>query len=169
MIILRLLATIIILISISYCKLPDTDNRILQVEVVDQADFEAELVNVINAKRQELGLSTLVTSALLMQVAEAHSQDMATRRYLEHASPEGVHAGERIRLAGYKWYYWGEVIAGGSASPQAVFDDWMGSPLHKAVLLDGVYEEIGVGFVYDDTTKYHNYWTVNLAIPKGKN
>ncbi len=138
----------------------------VKVEVINQADFEPILLRLINDKRYELGQTELVTNTLLMQAAEAHSQDMADNNYLEHKDHKGGRAGERLTKVGYRWKYWGEVIAGGTASPRETFEGWMKSPRHKAVLLDEVYEEIGLGFVYDDTTKYHNFWTVVLTIPK---
>lgn len=163
------LALLLAALFLTACTVPKQQiwQKSASVEVIDQANFEPLLLELINERRQELGLTTLVTNTLLSEVAEAHSLDMADNNYLAHENLVGIHAGERITIGGYRWKYWGEVLAGGTASPQETFDGWMGSPLHKAVILDPVYEEIGAGFSYDNTTYHHNYWCVLLAIPKG--
>lgn len=134
----------------------------------NQDDFERDLLALINSKRAELELPALITTTVLMEVAEAHSRDMASRDYLGHADPEGLSAGSRLDKGGYRFIWWGEVIAGGSASPVIAIDGWLASPEHKAILLDGKYQEIGLGFAYNDRTKYWNYWTVVVTRPAGE-
>lgn len=138
------------------------------IEVSDQDDFEQDLLALINSKRAELELPALITTTVLMEVAEAHSRDMANRDYLGHADPEGLSAGSRLDKGGYRFIWWGEVIAGGSASPVIAIEGWLNSPEHKAILLDGKYQEIGLGFAYNDRTKYWNYWTVVVTRPAGE-
>lgn len=135
-------------------------NRIASFEVTDR-DFETILFDQINLKRSELNRSTLITNTVLMSVAEAHCVDMANRDYFSHAGPEGNHAGDRLDLAGYRWDYWGEVLARGSVTPEETLAGWFNSPRHKAVLLDEAYREIGLGF----TEEGHYCWTVVLAAP----
>lgn len=135
-------------------------NRIASFEVVNQDDFEIILFDKINITRQELGLPTLTTNTILMQVSEAHCVDMASRKYFAHESPEGDHAGQRLDLAKYKWSYWGEVLARGSLTPEETLQGWMNSPPHKAILIDGNYQEIGIGFTEDFC------WTAVLTIPR---
>ena len=175
-IVLRLWVMILALIVLGSCQMPLVDRIsvpsryfIFNAEIINEDDFEAELLDIVNAKRQELGLSTLITDTTLMQVAEAHSVDMATHYYLSHEDLKGGHAGERITKGGYKWKYWGEVLAGGAMSPREAFDGWMNSPLHKAVILDEAYQEVGIGFATSEENLAHTYyWTVVLAIPKGE-
>jgi uncharacterized protein YkwD len=145
-------------------------NQIASLEIVNQDkplavplgdDFEAILLDEINLKRSERGRPTLITNTVLMSVAEAHCVDMAKRDYFDHAGPEGNHAGERLDLAGYRWDYWGEVLARGSVTPEETLEGWFNSPRHKAVLLDAAYREVGLGF----TEAGHYCWTVVLAVP----
>lgn len=133
------------------------------IEAPDRSYFETELFNLINVKRQELELPQLITNTLLMQVAQAHSSDMAENNYLAHANLSGLHSGERITSSGYKFIEWGEVIAGGSTNPQIAIEGWFNSPEHKAVIVDPIYTEIGIGYVYNEKSKYGHYWTVVLA------
>lgn len=130
-----------------------------------QADPEQSLLILINSKRLDFELPALITSTVLMQVAEAHSQDMAANNYLAHANLAGLHGGGRLTEAGYEFSYWGETIAGGSTTPAVALDGWLGSPPHKAVLLSARYQEIGLGFAFDSETKYGYYWVVVVARP----
>lgn len=133
---------------------------------VSQDDFEQSLLILINDQRLELDLPALITTTVLMQVAEAHSQDMAANNYLAHANLAGLHGGGRLTEAGYDFSWWGEAIAGGSTTPAGALDGWLNSPPHKAVLLSERYSEIGLGFAFDEGTKYGYYWTVVVARPE---
>lgn len=131
----------------------------------DYANQEQSLLILINDKRLDLELPALITTTVLMQVAEAHSQDMAANNYLAHASLTGLHGDDRLTEAGYDFSYWGEAIAGGSTTPAVALDGWLNSPPHKAVLLDGRYQEIGLGFAYGGETEYGYYWVVMVTRP----
>src|SRR5258708_1166942 len=59
----------------------------------------------------------LAFNTLLIETARQHSQDMNTRAYFGHNTPEGVDPGTRMLQAGFNWTSWGESIAGGTAYP----------------------------------------------------
>ncbi len=126
--------------------------------------FEEQLINLINAERSSRGLATLSRSDLLMQVAEAHSQDMVDRNFFDHTNPDGLGPGERLTNAGYNWITWGETIGGGYTTPEAMFNGWMNSDPHRAILLSTNYTEIGIGYVAGGT--YGHYWTAVFARPQ---
>lgn len=141
-------------------KSPPRHNSAIDID--ERANYETELYNLINVKREE----ALITNTLLMQVAEAHAQDMADNNYLAHGNLTDDHAGARLTRAGYSYLYWGEIIAGGTASPVITLEGWLNSPNHKTVLLDPLFTEVGIGYAYKIDTKYHNYWTVILTVPR---
>ena len=124
---------------------------------------ESQLIDLINAERVRLGLSPLTISPVLMQVAEAHSQDMVNRNFFDHVNPDGQDPSDRLDEAGYDWWACGENIGGGYTTPQAMFDGWMKSPGHKANMLDPDFTEIGLGYVTGGY--YHHYWTAVFATP----
>jgi uncharacterized protein YkwD len=107
---------------------------------------------LINAARSEHGLSPLDATASLARAAAAHSHDMAVRGFFSHASPGGLTPAQRIDRAGYldgasTWRV-GEAIgwgSGGSASPASIVRSWLRSPPHRAILLNGRYEDVGIG------------------------
>lgn len=125
--------------------------------------FEDQLISLINAERSSRSLGTLSQSGILMQVAEAHSQDMVDRNFFSHVNPDGLGPGERLTNAGYNWSTWGETIGAGYSTPQAMFDGWMNSSDHRAILLSEAYTEIGIGYVAGGT--YGHYWTAVFAKP----
>jgi uncharacterized protein YkwD len=125
---------------------------------------EEQLIALINAERTRRGLSALQVNSVLMQVAEAHSQDMVNRDFFDHINPDGQDPGGRLDEAGYAWWTWGETIGGGYTTPQAVFDGWMNSASHRDILLSPYYTEIGIGYVTGG--HYGYYWTADFARPQ---
>ena len=125
---------------------------------------EQTLIDLINAERSRRGLNTLQIRDVLMQVAEAHSQDMADRCFFGHLNPEGQDPGDRLDEAGYSWLAWGETIGAGQSSSQIMYDGWMSSPDHQAILLNPNYLEIGIGYVAGGP--YGHYWTAVVATPR---
>ena len=120
------------------------------------------LLVLINTERQKRGLLPLKTNFILMQVAQAHSQNMAERDFFDHVDPAtGLGPCERISSAGYAFWACAENIAAGYRTAEAVFQAWMRSSGHRANLLSPDFTEIGIG--YAEGGRYRYYWTVNLA------
>ena len=126
---------------------------------------ESQLVDLINAERTRRGLSALRVNPVLMQVAEAHSQDMADRNFFDHTNPDGQAPWDRLDEAGYAWWTCGENIGGGYATPQALFTAWMNSTTgHREIMLSPDFTEIGIGYVAGG--RYGHYWTADFARPQ---
>jgi uncharacterized protein YkwD len=107
---------------------------------------------LINSARAKHGLGRLGTTGSLARAASAHSRDMAAHGFFSHDSPEGTTPKDRIAGAGYlagatSWAI-GETIAWGSgdlATPSSIVRSWLRSPGHRAILLDGRYDDAGIG------------------------
>ncbi len=137
----------------------------IYLPVITQAPL-AEPLNtllvLINTECQKRGLLPLKTNFILMQVAQAHSQNMVERDFFDHVDPAtGLGPCERISNAGYAFWACAENIAAGYRTAEAVFQAWMRSSGHCANLLSPDFTEIGIG--YAEGGRYHYYWTVNLA------
>lgn len=65
------------------------------------SDLELKVHNGINAQRQSHGLSPLVYDDKIATIAREHSQDMITRNYFAHDTPDGISASQRGIDAGY--------------------------------------------------------------------
>ena len=105
---------------------------------------EDRLVTIVNDERRKRGLAPLRNDDRLRRSARAHSDDMATRGYFSHNSPDGKSPGERIREAGYPAPA-GENIAQGQDHPTKAMMAWMNSPPHRANIMHPAVRAIGVG------------------------
>lgn len=65
------------------------------------SELEQKIHSGINLQRQNQGLKPLVYDNKIADIAREHSQDMATRNYFEHDTPEGVSPAQRGINAGY--------------------------------------------------------------------
>lgn len=117
---------------------------------VDQV--ERTVLCLVNRERSSHGLQRLQASGKLARAAVKHSQDMVRRDFFDHESPGGGTMTQRIRSAGWisgaRSYAFAENIAWGTgalSSPQSIVRSWMRSPGHRRNILNGRYDELGVG------------------------
>lgn len=80
----------------------------------------------------------------LEAAAQAHSNDMQTRKYFAHRSPEGNNAGFRIDQAGYSWKAYGENIGMGFRTEEEMINGWKESPSHCKNIMSPSFTEMGV-------------------------
>jgi uncharacterized protein YkwD len=113
----------------------------------DRADLAAQVVTLVNAHRAQLGFVPLVVSPTLTAAAEWKARDMAAYSYLDHddPAPDARSPDERVAACGYPATQWGENIAMGYASAQAVVDAWLASPEHRANIERPEFRATGVG------------------------
>ncbi|MER6347654.1 sigma-70 family RNA polymerase sigma factor [Streptomyces sp. NPDC001595] len=105
----------------------------------------AQVVALVNEERAAGGCGPLTEDAQLNQAAQRHSEDMAARDFFDHTNPDGADPGQRTTAAGYRWSTYGENIARGQQTPEAVMESWMNSPGHRANILNCSFKDIGVG------------------------
>ncbi|MFI8004993.1 sigma-70 family RNA polymerase sigma factor [Streptomyces sp. NPDC086010] len=104
-----------------------------------------EVVTLVNSERSKAGCSAVTSNSKLTTAASRHSADMVARDYFSHTSPDGTDPGARITAAGYRWSTYGENIAKGQQTPEAVMEAWMNSEGHRANILNCAFKEIGIG------------------------
>ncbi|MBI3954796.1 hypothetical protein HY333_02010 [Candidatus Collierbacteria bacterium] len=102
------------------------------------------IIDLTNAKRQELGLSALKVDPQLSQAALAKAADMFNKGYWAHNAPDGTEPWSFILNSGYSYLYAGENLARDFSDATSVVNAWMNSPTHKANLLSSKYQNIGV-------------------------
>lgn len=116
------------------------------------------LVNDIRNKGCQCGdtwygpAAPLVWNDQLEAAAQSHSNDMLSRNYFAHRSPEGKNAGFRIEQAGYKWLSYGENIGMGYRDETEVVQAWKSSPSHCKNLMNGNFKDMAVA-------RNGQYWT----------
>lgn len=115
-----------------------------------------------NRERVDAGLRPLAWSSALAAVAYAHSRDMATRDFFEHTNPDGQSPFDRMIAAGIDFMAAGENIAyNGSGNGEAVIQQWMHSPGHRANLLSYHFGKVGMGVAVSADGRY--YWTQDFS------
>ena len=132
---------------------------------VAQADFESEVIELVNVEREAHNLHPLSYNQELTVAARLHSQDMGNRNYFDHTTPkpDEIEFQDRITDAGYNYQTCGENIAAGYATPEAVVDGWMNSDGHRRNILDPYYCDIGVGYAAVDGSDFYHYWTQDFG------
>lgn len=111
----------------------------------------AQVANLINQHRVGLGERPLVTSPTLTASAVWKARHMAAYQYFSHddpgppiASTAARTAADRVATCGYR-ASWGENIATGFSSAQAVFNAWLGSAGHRANIENRSFAAAGIG------------------------
>jgi len=114
--------------------------------------LEAEFLNLINQTRAQHGLSTLSSNQMLTDLARLRSNDMISRNYFSHYTPDGQNIKNIFAQYGVSYRNFGENLGNATpasyGSPQAFLNAWMNSPSHRDNMLKGYYTLIGVGVTY---------------------
>jgi hypothetical protein len=133
-----------------------------------------EVVALVNAARMTGGTCgaqsfapapMLTWSAALMCASRVHSGDMADHDYVDHTNLDGKDAGWRFQQAGFSGKSWAESLGAGYATPAEVVQGWLDSEINCPQVRDGKFTAIGVGYAFEEQTKYQNYWTLSLGGP----
>ena len=121
--------------------------------------FERQVFALINQKRMESGLNSLIWNDDLAKIARMHSKSMADRKFFDHTGLDGKMVNNRADAIGLsKWRSIGENIAynrGYAAPLEFAVEGWMKSPAHRDNILNNRWQESGIGIaVTDDGTYY---------------
>ena len=101
----------------------------------------------------------------LGNAALAHSLDMATHDYFEHAGADGSTPAARVTRAGYAWRVVGENLAAGVATAEEAVAGWLQSPPHCQNLMDPRFTDMGVGYMVNPRDRSVIFWTQVFAQP----
>lgn len=112
-------------------------------------DVEAAILHLINEVRVSNGLSALSANQPLTDIARTRSQDMVSRNYFSHYTPEGTTFFNIMKNCGISWANGGENLGNATpasyGSPQAFINAWLNSPSHRDNMLRSCYRFVGVG------------------------
>lgn len=110
------------------------------------ADLTQDLIiKEVNPVREKNSLLKLNISKNLSAAAQAKAEDMIKKDYFSHTGPDGKRPWEWIKEAGYNYASAGENLAINFSDPIALVNAWMNSPSHAKNILNGYFENIGVG------------------------
>ena len=114
-----LLAMIVLLCSLS-----------LKPKVLSQQ----AILDLVNLDRANRGLSELSLNPVLNLAALAKAEDMLTKNYFAHTSPEGATPWHWFKTMGYNYTYAGENLAEGYTDATDLEKSWMASSAARIVL-----------------------------------
>lgn len=125
------------------------------------ATLQQQVVTSTNQHRAAAGLRPLRVDARLTYAAQAHATDQADRDVMSHAGSDGSNAAVRFQRSNYPTRNCGENVAAGYGTADQVVAAWMASPGHRANILSGAFDHIGIGIAYaaDGTP----YWAMALG------
>lgn len=102
-----------------------------------------------NSDRASNGVAPLSLNDKLAKAAQAKANDMATRNYWSHNTPDGQEPWAFVTDQGYSYAKLGENLATGFSNELATVNGWMASPHHRDNLLDSDFTQVGFGFAND--------------------
>lgn len=127
----------------------------LHKTVLGQEIVSSVLIDLTNETRIKYGESPLIRSAKLELASNLKAQDMATHQYFAHNSPTGVTPWHWLEQAQYSFIYAGENLAIDFVESKDVEEAWLKSPTHRANILNGKFQEIGIS-TQEGTFNGHN-------------
>ena len=116
--------------------------------VSDLTALRNEMLNFVNADRAAYGLSVLSLHSSLNQLAQARSNDMATRNYFSHWNPEGMTANDLRKNYAIQPFV-SENIARDISVSMAQYG-LMRSASHRSNILNSEWKRIGLGISEDE-------------------
>jgi len=132
---------------------PPADNPSTQ-EVADVQGIsyvESQMIHLINSIRSSHGLQLLNPNPILNSIARSRSQDMLSRSYFSHYTPEGKNIFNILVENGIMYACGAENLSQASppswGSPEAVVNNWMSSSAHRANMLNPHFGQLGLGVV----------------------
>jgi uncharacterized protein YkwD len=135
------------------------------------ADLEQKIHQQVNFERKVVERTPLEWDDQLAKLAQAHSEDMAKRKYFKHVNPEGLTPMKRAEAAGYSvCQLMGENIYQNNLYSRAITEKkrttydwnsidqlasttvkgWMQSEGHRQTLLEKNYTKEGIGVAIDE-------------------
>lgn len=107
-------------------------------------EVEARLLAALNAERVAAGRSPLIADERLQRAARAHSEEMRRDRYVGHVSPKTGSPADRAKRVGIPNSRITENLAQ-ATTPRQLHDGLLGSPGHRANVLDREVDHVGIG------------------------
>ena len=117
---------------------------------------ESAIISWINSARSARGLVPLRYDNDLAAISGLRSKRMASANVLSHSI--GGNLTSQLRSYGVQWYRYGEDIGWSTAtwptnSARAIFNAWMRSAPHRAIILSNRFNYIGVGLAYRSSNR----------------
>ena len=110
---------------------------------------EQQLFNAVNRERKANGLSPLRIDEALTEAARKHAQRMAEKGTISHQLSGEPTLPARAKAAGAHFSWLSENVDEGP-NAKAIHESFMKSALHRANILDGDMNSVGIGVAERD-------------------
>lgn len=124
----------------------------------------SSLLSGTNSQRATNGLGAFALNGQLNQAAQNKANDMVTRDYWSHNTPDGQAPWTFIVAVGYGYQTAGENLAYGFTTAPDTITGWMNSPGHRANILNTSFSEVGFGMANSPNYQGSGPQTVVVAM-----
>lgn len=122
----------------------------------------------LNEARRANGAPMLAWSVLLEKAAQRHSDDMASKGFVDEIGSDGSTSRKRVEAAGYpKWagaQIWSEAIYAGQTTFDEAINFFLSDDGQRRALLSDRVREVGIGIAKDNL---RTYWTITFGAQPG--
>ncbi len=133
-----------------------------------QTPEKLDALQRLNEARRANGAAMLAWSPLLDKAAQRHSEDMASKGFVDEVGSDGSTPRQRVEAAGYpKWQgaqIWAESIYAGQSSFDEAINFILSDDLQRRTLLSDRVREAGIGIAKDSL---RTYWTITYGAQPG--
>ena len=113
------------------------------------SDYSSQtLLSATNKAREAAAETNLTIDPLLTTAAQAKADDMASRNYWAHNTPDGKAPWTFITAAGYSYELAGENLAYGFNGADEAVTGWINSQEHRDNILNAGYQNVGFGVAH---------------------
>ncbi len=120
------------------------------------------LIDLTNESRLAQNEPPLIRNPKLDRAAELKGNDMASKQYFSHNSPEGVTPWHWFREVGYNFLFAGENLAINFSDSSEVQRAWLESPTHRANIMNVEFREIGIATIKGEYNDYPTIYIVQM-------
>lgn len=121
----------------------------------EQWNYANRVIELVNQQRAAHGLGSVSGYDNLFSAAQDRA--LETETLFSHTRPNGESCFTIFDKYSVPYGWAGENIAAGQRTPEEVVEAWMNSPGHRANILNGHFNHLGVG-CHTTNTAYRFYW-----------
>ena len=120
------------------------------------------LIDLTNRNREQIKMHYLEQNSLLAKAAQLKAEDMVSKEYFAHTSPEGTDPWHWFDIVGYDYIYAGENLAVNFFDSYEIDKAWMNSPKHMKNIINNNFNEIGIGMATGNYKGRESIFVVQL-------
>ena len=124
-------------------------------------DYAYNILEIFNKERAKANVPPLQLDEILCNAADLRAEEISYRRELEHLRKNGDNWETVLDDFHINWHFCGENI-GGCLYAEKVCTMWLESPGHRKNILNPNFTKLGVGFYFNENSRYGYYWATDF-------